>query len=342
MDRDELEERLRTRRPGDPAFRRGGPIAERPEAYEPFAPEPEDQLAVRPEEPAPAATPHIDDTPAGFDEAAAAATSTAWPRQERQAQGAEEAEPAPPPVPAQPPYEQPYEEPYQGEPYEPAYEAEEEAHAYAPVPPPRDGRPPGGSTALPIVGFAALSVMAVGVGFALSGILTGGATGRASPTPLASVAPSVEPTSNPTAEPTGSGGATATPGPNDGPVAFPDGAVLAVQPCATNGYRDEAVGQPEEDACETDGSTVSGGEAWAFVVFQNASGSDELSVLLRFEGDTVNVQEFVLGSRLSDCGTSCDGLVYGPHYVDLPAGDYELVLRRNGDFADSSAFTVES
>jgi hypothetical protein len=335
MDRDELEERLRLRRPGDPAFRRGGPHTEPPEAaYEPFAPEPEDQLAVRPETPAPAATPHIDDTPEGFDEAAAAATSTAWPRQEWRADAPEH---EPPSVPAQPYYE----EPYRGEPYEPAYDTEDEAYAHVPVPP-GDNRPRGSSTALPIVGFAALSVLAVGVGVALSGILTGGATGRASPTPLASVAPSVEPTSKATAGPTGSSGASTTPEPNDGPVAFPDGAVLAIQPCDTSGFRNEAVGQPEEDACETDGSTVSGGEAWAFIVFQNASGSDELSVLLRSEGDTVNDQEIVLSSVLGDCGTSCDGLVYGAHYVDLPAGDYELVLRRNGDFADSATFTVES
>jgi hypothetical protein len=334
MDRDELEERLRTRRPGDPAFRRGGPIAERPEAYEPFAPEPEDQLAVRPEEPVPAATPHIDDTPAGFDEAAAAATSAAWPRQERQA---EPPEPEPPPVPAQPYYEEPYEPGQGGEPDEPAYDAQEEPYAYAPVPPPpREGRPRGGSTALPIVGFAALSVLAVGVGFALSGILTGGATGRASPTPLASILPSVEPTSNPTAEPTGSVGATATVEPTDGPITFPDGATAEVQPCAT--------GDMGFDGCVVDGTTLRRGSVWIWLGFDDARADDVFEVRLLSAGQTLDVQEKdALNDVLAgDCPSVCGGYLIGAAYANLDPGEYQVVLRRNGDFADSATFTVES
>jgi hypothetical protein len=330
MDRDALEERLRMRRPGDRAFRRGGPIAERPEAYEPFAHEPEDHLAVRPETPAPAATPHIDDTPEGFDEAAVAATSTAWPRQEWQA---EAPEPEPPPPPAQPYSEEPY-QPYQGEPYEPAYDAQEES--YAPVPPPRDGRPRGGSTALPIVGFVALSVLAVGVGVALSGILTGGATGRASPTPLASAAPSIEATSKPTAQPTGSGGATATPEPTDGPITFPDGATAEVQPCATSdmGF----------DGCVVDGTTLRKGSVWIWLGFDDARADDLFEIRLLSAGQTLNVQEKdALNDELAgDCPSVCGGYLIGAAYANLEPGEYQVVLRRNGDFADSATFTVES
>jgi hypothetical protein len=46
LDRDELEERLRTRRPGDAPYRRGAPIDEPQYASpQPFQPEPEDELA---------------------------------------------------------------------------------------------------------------------------------------------------------------------------------------------------------------------------------------------------------------------------------------------------------
>ena len=74
LDREELQERIRTRRPGDAAFRRGSFPGEGPEAppspYQPFRPEPEDELIIPPAD-APegaAAAPNVDNTPPGFDE----------------------------------------------------------------------------------------------------------------------------------------------------------------------------------------------------------------------------------------------------------------------------------
>src|SRR5688500_16319548 len=55
MDRDELEQRIRTRRPGEGGLRRGTQLDEeertaRAGGYVPFVPEPEDSMAVREEE----------------------------------------------------------------------------------------------------------------------------------------------------------------------------------------------------------------------------------------------------------------------------------------------------
>ena len=73
LDREELQDRIRTHRPGDAAFRRGsqvgGPPPEQgPSAYRPYQPEPEDELVLpggAGDEGAPA---HIDNTSPDFDE----------------------------------------------------------------------------------------------------------------------------------------------------------------------------------------------------------------------------------------------------------------------------------
>jgi hypothetical protein len=361
MDREELEERLRTRRPGDVALRRGGVGRGQ---HEPFEPEPEDNLAVRPDEPSEAPVRRVDDTPEGFDEPIPApppAFEPSWrsaeraaaepvvtpgagtfgpavaePEQRRRESGPEE------PRYGEPPYmEPPYVEPGMAEPsYYPGWEQPgepaEDPYAYPYLTARQRHR--GGGSALPIIGFIVLSVMALAVGVMLSGLLTNPGAAESSPTPLASA--SGVATTSPSVEPSQRVG-SATPEPTDGPIAFPDGALLSIQPCGSDDFNDKAVGDPEEEACETDGSSVKGSEAWAFIVFKLASGSDTLTVDLRIGDETVNEQELVLGSVLTECGTSCSGLVYGAHYVDLPDGEYQLVLERNGDFADSATFTVE-
>src|SRR5437773_457626 len=72
LDREELQDRIRVHRPGDAAFRRGAPVgeglAQGSSPYQPFRPEPEDELVLQaPGEPAEAA-PHVDNTPPGFDD----------------------------------------------------------------------------------------------------------------------------------------------------------------------------------------------------------------------------------------------------------------------------------
>jgi hypothetical protein len=342
MDRDELDQKIRRRRPGEGALRRGTPLDHdaqaQPTGYKPFAPEPEDAMAVRePDDEPPAA--NVDNTPADFDR------SVPPPPQQFD---------EPPPYGPPPDAPQPYAEPvYEAPAYEPpAYEqggdlapygAPEDAYPYpAAAYGAGGGRPRGGSSALPIIGFIVLCVLALGVGAVLASMLGGnGGVGERTATPSAreSSAASVEPST----ESSGStaGQASATPEPTDGPITFADGAILSIQPCGSDGYKDDAVGHPDQDACRGDGSTVSGDEAWAFVVFADASGSDSLTVTLRLNDETVNEQEFVLDSVLDNCGTTCSGLIYGSHYVDLPEGKYTLTLRRNGDFADSATFTVE-
>jgi hypothetical protein len=61
MDREELEERLRGRRPGDAPYRRGAPVGEgRVTGFDRFEPEPEDALAVREAPAAGAASTRVD------------------------------------------------------------------------------------------------------------------------------------------------------------------------------------------------------------------------------------------------------------------------------------------
>ena len=350
LDREELEERVR-RRPGDYGFRRGSSASDAgPGGYVPFQPEPEDALASRGEEgdarrhldnlsPEPDLTRPINQ-PIGREWAATPSEPEPEP----------EAEPEPAAVPPAGAYVPPPSEPGPDEgeevpPYPPeAYEdveygRPEDAYAYSYEP---DERRRGGGSALPIIGFVVLCVLALGVGAVLAGLLGGEEpTGQASPTPTAaeSQAPSEEPSLEPSAAPSESA-AEATPDPSDGPVTFPDGALLSIQPCGSSDYNESAVGRPEEDACQVDGSTVSDGEVWAFVVFNGADGDDTIRVRLMSNDQVENEQELTIRAVVG-CGSDCNGLIYGAHYVDLLPGEYELVLHRNGEFADSATFTVE-
>ena len=357
LDRQELEERVR-RRPGEAGFRRGG-SADGPGGYVPFEPEPEDALAARgeegearrnldnlPAEPEPgSAPPHEPQQSADVTRPIDEPLGRAWG-----ASREPEAGPPPPlpPPPAEPDPASAYEEESFGE--QPAYAPEayedipygrpEDAYAYAH---PRDERRGGGGSALPIIGFVLLSVLALGVGAVLAGLLGGEEpVGQATPSPsvVASQGPSQAPSELPSGAPSESADAS-SPTPTDGPVTFADGALFTIQPCGSSGYQEEAIGRPEEDACEVDGSSVSDGEVWAFVVFNGASGSDTLQVRLLSNDQVENELELTIESVLGGCGDSCNGLIYGAHYVELLPGEYELVLQRNGEFADSATFAVE-
>jgi hypothetical protein len=368
LDREELDERIR-RRPGENAFRRGGSPddAGRP-GYVPFEPEPEDALAVRAEEEA--AARHLDNLPPEPDvtrpvdppprrgwespppsdqewPAADAGTASRAPEPEAEPEPEyAEREPGPDAGPdesdyAEPAYATDRAPDYPPEAYDDApYGRPEDAYAY-PYQSSDDGR--GGGSALPIVGFVVLCVLALAVGAVLAGLLGGEEPiGQATPSPsvAASEEPSEQPSQEPSAAPSESAG-EATPQPSDGPVAFDDGALLTIQPCGSNGYRQQAVGNPEENACQVDGSTVTDGRVWAFVVFSDTGGSDRLQVRLITNGQVENEQELTIDSVLNDCGDSCGGLIYGATYVELLPGEYELELLRNGDFADRATFTVE-
>lgn len=314
MDRNELEERIRTRRPGEGGLRRGTPLDEderpaRSGGYVPFVPEPEDAMAVREEEALDQPAPNEDNTPPDFDRA---------PR-------------APEPVVAPPPrdYVESAIDPEDDEPYG----APEDAYPYPyPYQPGGEGRRRGPSF-LPIIGFILLCVLALGVGAALASMLGGnGGIGQASPTPTtqASLQASVEPTAEPSESAPDQ--ASATPEPTDGPITFPDGAEITVQPCATE--------EMSFDGCEEDGSVISRSTMWVWIGFNDAHGSDTFILTLRSDGQTIDQQEKELGSVL-DCPGSCSGYLIGAAYRDLEPGEYELIVRRDDAFADAATFTVE-
>jgi hypothetical protein len=362
MDREELEDRLRMRRPGDPGFRRGMPLedassapdAGRPQGYLPFEPEPEDQLAAR--EAAQAAQRYVDNTPPDFDvpppepEPEPGPTAVEPPAVEQPPIEPPKPEPspyAPPPAAAPPPYVDPTpsavppayagwegEDVDRAEPaYQPGYEDEAYPYVYGRR---GDGGRRGGG-ALPIIGFIALCALALAVGAVLAGVFAGpDNVAEATPTPtLALASPTPEPTPSETAAASESAAASSTPEPTDGPVTFPDGAVLTVQPCAT---RDMSF-----DGCDVDGSVV-GGDVWVWIGFEKAQASDVFLLQLRSGDQTIDEQEKALGEILT-CETRgepvCSGYLIGAAYRDLDPGEYDLVLRRNGDFADSATFRVE-
>jgi hypothetical protein len=368
MDRDELEERIRSRRPDDAAFRRGMPVddtsafggpARPPQGYVPFEPEPEDALAAREPEPGAPAR-YIDNTPADFDaEPPVLPPPQALPpaavEPPPDAYRPHEAEPLPPPAPAYTPPpaysaptsyaappplppEQPSEwaaaEDDRFDQAEPEYEPEA-AYPYAyPQGGDDDGRRGGG--ALPIIGFIALCALALAVGAVLAGVFSSGEVAQTTPSPTATAStPSPEPSLSATPAASGTPAASATPEPSEGPVTFPDGAVITVQPCAT---RDMSF-----DGCDVDGSVV-GGDVWVWIGFDDARAADVFLLELRAAGQTIDQQQKALGEILT-CERGgepiCSGYLIGAAYRDLDPGEYELVIRRNGDFADRATFTVE-
>jgi hypothetical protein len=322
MDRDELEERVR-RRPGEGGFRRGQQIDDAPASagYVPYQPEPEDALAVRPD----GTEPGVYGQPpaSAVDETDEIEPAPAWA-------GAAAAEP--PPAPAPPVDDEPdrdavddYDDRAYGEP--------EDAYAYPYAAAEQGGGGRGGNS-LPIIGFVVLCVLALAVGAVLAGLLGGEEqVGQATPTPAASSAPATEqPTEAPSSAPSESS-AAATPEPTDGPVTFADGAVYEVQPCGSYEFT------PNLSGCQVDGSQRDNGNVWILVIFDNARGNDDVTLQLRSQGETLDSQDKTLGDVVN-CGNSCRGLIWGAVYRDLQPGQYELLLRRNGDFADRASFTV--
>lgn len=293
---------MRQRRPGDSPFHRGVEGG----GYQQFEPEPEDALAIRDPDEVLAETPRIDHVPADVDERPAMA-------------------PEPQRVGAVPP-------PLHDEPFIAGGGDDEPPYPYAHLPTDDDRRD---GSALPLLGFAALAIMALAVGVILAGLVGGpSGVGQASPTPTVEATPAATLTPE-TAEPsTGTPAASSTPEPADGPVRFSDGALLTIEPCGSYEFRADLSG------CLVDGTTRDAGTVWVLAVFSKASGNDTLTVLLRSGQQTIDRQDKLLGDVV-DCSGACSGLIWAAIYRDLVPGDYELVLRRNGDFADRASFVVE-
>ena len=100
-----------------------------------------------------------------------------------------------------------------------------------------------------------------------------------------SVAPSVAASTGPSGSVSESPGGT--PEPTDGPVTFPDGAMITVQACGTQDM--------SFDGCAVDGSTITGRLMWVWIGFNDADGSDTITLTLDSEGQTIDQQEKVLG-----------------------------------------------
>jgi hypothetical protein len=354
LDREELQDRIRIHRPGDAAFRRGAPAGEGypavPSPYQPFRPEPEDELVLQgPGPDAAEGAPHVDNTPPGFDDrpippppvapppstqpppapsppdVPAAAALPPPARIFKQPPVAATPPPPPQPVIAQatpPPPSEPPEQPYDpAEPYDYRYE------------PPDDdwGRRGSGMSPLAIGGFVLLGILAIAVGAFMSGLFSGGAA-VASPSvsPSVSVAPSVSqaPSLVPSAAPSL---AVGTPSPSSGaPGTFPDGFTARTEPCAEE--------PTSQDGCSSSGATVSGGSVWVWVGFKKGNDSDVLSVtVLNAAGTSVGDGSLALGSI--GCGNSCSGWARFK-FTGLAVGNYTIKVNRNDTFAAEATFTV--
>lgn len=367
LDRDELQDRIRQRRaPGDP-YRRGGFAGEAAPGYERFEPDPRDSAAVRPESGV-EGEPRYD----YFDDRAGSAPPPVFgspqpPPDITHEPEPDRWEPRPSPRPAwdtptppsaalgdaasrepspwgRPPDEPAHLPPQYAPEYEDAFEPDDDGYAYDDGrwrPPERRGPSAGG---LAILGFLALGVLALLGGAVLAGVFSD-RNGVASdptatpvitvtPTPVQSAAPTVSSAVSASAQPSGS------PGAQDGPVTFPDGAVFDVAPCATSGM--------DFEGCFEDGTTTSGGAIWAWIGFscapdsenaRCAKGTDAVVLQLLLDGTVVNQQDRVLGDVLP-CPDTCNGyMIQG--YSGLAPGDYEFLLERNGEFADRAVFTIE-
>ncbi len=365
MDRDDLDERIRFRRPGDAAFRRGtgagGPIGEdRAGAggYEPFTPEPEDALAVRPAAPN-IPTPrvdHFDAEPTAPPPPEPAPTEPPPPAIEQAWASQEPAEPVapapieepvaeepiaafvpPPPIEPVPPAPPSWPDEPRYEPEPPRYEPEEPPYEYGPYDGGYqgggDGDEPrgGGFGPLAVVAVVALALMAIGLGAILSGVFSGVASASPSPTPPASIAATPSPTLEPTPTLSATAAPTPTPTTTTGPVVFADGFTAQTQPCAA---------QPDSfSGCNSSGSTVSGSSIWVWVGFRKGNDADVITAsVVDATGTTVKDGSVSLSS-ISGCGSGCNGwLRY--RFTGLAPGSYGIRVDRNGQLAAQSSFTV--
>lgn len=371
MDREELQGRIRTHRPGDAAFRRGSPVGEVPEQgyspYQPFRPEPEDELVIPGgADPAEAGSGHRDHTPPGFDEPpppppakpnvpppaqepppaswrpAPAPLSAATPVPVPAPIPPVAPTPAPPPTFPSTPIPAPTPLPTTAEPPPPAPRwtpPEEPYDAYPPDEPydnryrPRDDdwdrRNPGLSP-LAIGGFVLLGVLAIAVGAFVSGIFSGGvANGSPSPTPSASGISNSTPqgSSQPSVPASVPASPNASPGP---PGTFPDGFTARTEPC---------VDQPASaDGCASSGASVSGGTVWAWVGFKKGNSSDVLGINV-FDASGSSVGDGSLALASIGCTDSCSGWARFK-FGGLAPGNYTIRVNRNGQPAAEAPFTV--
>jgi hypothetical protein len=342
LDRDELQERVRLRRPTEEPYRRGAlpgaAAASSAGAYEAFTPEPEDRAAIRPaDEPSVARVDRYREE--------APVEDPAEPTLRRGQFASEPEEPlvaplppwdSPPPAADEPsPYVEPSyakrDEPEHVDYYDDAAYAGEDPHAYeADLDEPRRGG--GGAGVLAIVGLLVLGVVALFGGALLAGIFNGDrGLGGLSPTPSATI--STEPTVAPTASVAPSASAAApssTPQASDGSVAFSDGFEARAAACKT--------GAADLNGCTTSGETNKG-DVWIWVGFRRGDAGDALgAAVTTAAGDPI--AEGTIDLARIGCKTNCTGWTYFP-FEGLNPGKYIVRVTRNGDPAARTSFEVK-
>jgi hypothetical protein len=331
LDREELQDRIRTHRPGDAAFRRGSTVGEGyvqgSLSYQPYRPEPEDELILPEPDADEPGEARVDNTPPGFDE-----------------RPPEEVVAVPPPpvftprpaAAAVPPAQVPADEARPSEPQwaapdEPSDAAEAYDYRYR-TPDDEWGRRGSGMSPLAIGGFVLLGVLAIAVGAFISGIFSGGvAVASPSPTPLVSVAPSatLEPSVEPTARASVPASSTASSG---SPAPFADGFTASTQPCA--------VEPTSPDGCSSSGASVTGRSVWVWVGFRKGNDADVLGVsVVNATGTSVGDGSLSLGTI--KCGNSCSGWARF-QFGGLSPGAYTIRVDRNGAPVAEAPFTVTS
>jgi hypothetical protein len=363
LDRDELEGRLRGRRPTDSPYRRGSFVGDPDAGFDQFEPQPEDALAVRREPTAERPAPrqdHFDDaapraeTPFGTSPAAAAGAASApvepaeaaparrWPREApHRTEEPRDTEPRP--------YGESLNQPAPS--YEPPARHDDRDAAPASVPPPAYPPPEpdeepyydygtdydyeqpyyteerrGGGPWL-IVGIIGLGLVALLGGVLLSGLFGGGpGVARDTPSPTAASTPSSTTGPDQTASPVPTTEASAGP-----PGTFADGFTATVQPCGS--------ADMNPDGCVQDGRTVSGDTVWVWAGFKKGTGSDVVGVTLVDPATDEEIQDASLELSDINCAKICNGYI-NFKFSGLSAGDYVLRVTRNGTFAAEAPFTV--
>jgi hypothetical protein len=354
MDRDELQDRIRARRSGGEPYRRGAMADDQP-AYERFQPEPEDQQARRAPQPREPRRDYLDAGAAAGAASGPPVDEPAWPREEPPSITRDRDEWMAPPsrpteVPAAPPsYEAPSYEPVaddavaherwaheqaagEAASYADAYEDEgfEEGYEYDAWEEPRERR--SGSSALAIVGFLGLGVLALLGGALLAGVFSGGPTGQVdtSPSPSVTVAPTVSATPEATAVPSETAAASGSPDASGGPIVFPDGFTAEAQPCLP--------GSAGGNGCDSNAVSNSG-SVWVWVGFENGTDDDVIgTAVIGPDGNVVGEGSIDL-ARIGCSPTCPGGWTYFP-FSGLPAGTYDVEVTRNGEPAATTSFEV--
>jgi hypothetical protein len=350
MDRDELQDRIRARRSGGDPYRRGAMAEEDLPGYERFQPEPEDERARRAAPADQRRSDHLDERAAAAAAAAAAAPPPPGEEPPSLTRDRDEwmsprvpsadADPTAPVAPLEPPRFD--EEAVDGGPapvyasevdeyddgYDDGYAAEYDYEAWRE---PSEER--SGSSALAIVGFLALGVLALLGGALLAGVFGGDGTGQVDPTPTASVsaAPSISATPEATAAPSaGSAAPSVSPAASGGPIVFPDGFVAETQPCLP--------GSAGGNGCDSN-AVSNDGSVWVWVGFENGTQNDVIGTELIGPDGTVVGEGSIDLARIGCRPTCPGGWTYFP-FSGLPPGSYDVEVTRNGEPAATTGFEV--